>query len=275
MRFFKFLLFSFIFTSSLYARLNIVVSIQPEVSFVQAIAKDLVNISLMVKPGHEPHSYEPKPSQMKDISKADIYFSIGVEFEQVWLNKFQDINHKMLIIDLSKHINKISMVEQHHKGLDPHIWTSLDNIQIIAKDILDTLILKDKQHKKEYEKNYKKFIAKIKSTNQQIKQILKDIPTNSTFMVFHPSFGYFAKQYHLKQLPIQIEGKNPKPRQIIKLIDLARVNHIKAIIVSPLFSSKIAKQISNELNIKVVKISALDPNWSKNLIYLAKIIANK
>ncbi len=94
-------------------------------------------------------------------------------------------------------------------------------------------------------------------------------------MVFHPSWGYFAKAYELKQLPVEIEGKSPKPKELIHLIKEAREEQISAIFTQPEFSDSIAKVIANELHIEVIKVSPLAPNWSENLINIAHAIAGK
>ena len=92
-------------------------------------------------------------------------------------------------------------------------------------------------------------------------------------MVYHPAWGYFAKEYHLEQLPIEIEGKEVKPKELQKMVEKAKSNNVKAILTQPEFSTKGAQVIANELGIKVVEISPINPNWSENLITLAKIIA--
>ena len=268
MKFNKFIIAIILGLSSFaYAKVNAVVSILPQFAFLEAIGGDKVSITLMVKPGSSPHSYEPKPTQMKSIDKADIYFSIGVEFERAWLKKFSNQNANMKIIDVSNGIQKY--------GKDPHIWTNPDNIKIIAKNMLDALISIDKNNQKFYEKNYKRFINKVDKTDKEIKKILKDVPKGANFMVFHPSWGYFAKKYALTQLPIEIEGKKPKPKTLRYLIEKAKKENVKAIFAQPEFSDKIAKLVARELGIKVIKVSPLNPNWSENLIDLARAIANK
>lgn len=287
------------FSGFIYANVNAVVSILPQKTFVEAIGGDKVNVALMVKPGNSPHSYEPKPSQMKDISKADIYFSIGIDFEHAWLPRFADQNKKMKIVNISKGINRLPMVkhshgedehhdhEEHahhdheyehdheHGKLDPHVWTSPDNVKVMAKNILKYLVKIDKANEEYYEKNYEEFVESIDETDKKIQTIFKDLPRNAKFMVFHPAWGYFAKQYLLEQTAIEIEGKNPKPKQVAHLIEEAREEGVKAIFTAPEFSDKIAKQIAKELGIPVVKISPLNPKWSQNLIKFAKAIANK
>ncbi|MCK5853579.1 MAG: zinc ABC transporter substrate-binding protein, partial [Sulfurovaceae bacterium] len=145
-----FILLSVIISTPLFAKLNVIVSIQPQMEFVQKIGGDKINTTLMVLPGKSPHTYEPKPQQMKDISKADIYLAIGVEFEKVWLPKFTSQNSNLLIKDISKDINKSAMTSEHkhehnhnHKNhkrnknnnLDPHIWVDPIHVKQIANNI--------------------------------------------------------------------------------------------------------------------------------------------
>ena len=275
----KILLFILLsFTSILYAKVNTVVSILPQKTFLKAIGGEFVNITVMVKPGSSPHTYEPKPSQMIDISKADIYLSIDVEFEKVWLAKFTNQNQNMKVFNVSKNIIKKTVSKHSHsskkykKSLDPHIWTSTSNVKVIAKNILDALILTDKEHAKNYTNNYNKFIKEINKTKQTIKSILKDIKEKNKFMVFHPAWQYFANEFGLVQLAIEIDGKSPKPKELISIMKEAKEENIQAIFTAPEFSTKSAKLLAKQLNIKVIPVSPLNPSWSKNLINLANAI---
>jgi len=280
----KKIILALIFISSLLnAKINTVVSIVPQQTFTQAIGGDKVNITLMVKPGNSPHTYEPKPSQMKEIAQADVYFSMGVEFEDVWLDRFKNQNHNMKVIDISKGISRID-IEKHNHGedhakhdedeaKDPHIWTSPKNVKAIAQTIYKAFVQLDYKNKEYYKANLDKFLLHVDSVDKNIKNILNH--ENKKFMVFHPSWGYFAKEYNLQQIPIEIEGKNPKPKELIHLIEEAKEEQISAIFTSPEFSDTIAKQIANELKIPVIKISPLAKNWADNLIIFANAIANK
>lgn len=275
-------------TTQVYANINAVVSILPQKTFVKAIGGDKVDVSLMVLPGNSPHSYEPKPSQMRDISKADIYFAIDVEFEHVWLDKFSNQNKNMKIVDISKGIQKLPMIEhhhheheedhhhdEHHESLDPHIWTSTSNVKIIAKNIYKTLVKLDNKNKAYYKNNYEEFLKHIAKTDKIINKILLSVDTNSKFMVFHPAWGYFARDYGLIQIAIESGGKNPKPKQVAFLIEEAKEENVKAVFTAPEFSDKVAKRIAAEVGVKVIKVSPLNPKWSQNLINLATAIANK
>lgn len=293
------------FSATLYAKPQVIVSILPQQAFVQKIAKDKVDLTLMVKPGNSPHSYEPKASQMISISKADVYFSMGVEFEKVWLEKFKSQNKKLKFSDMNKGIKKIAMSEHHHEdeehehehqghdghedehhgedehqgheheGLDPHTWTSPANVAIMAKNIYATLVEIDPANKDFYKTNLDAFIKEIKSTDMKIKELFKDIKPEEKFMVFHPSWGYFARDYNLEQIAIEVEGKKPKPKDLIKIIDEAKEENVRVIFTQPEFSDSSAKIIAKETNLEVVKISPLNPKWSQNLINMAKAIADR
>lgn len=269
-----------------YAKPNIVVSIPPQKTFVQKIAKDKAEITVMVEPGNSPHSYEPKPSQMVSISKADLYFSIGVEFEDAWLDRFTSQNPKLKIANMNHEVPKIPMAahqhksahhtpQHHHDTTDPHTWTSPKNVTIMAKNIYQTLAQIDPENEPFYKSNLDIFIKEIQNTDAQIKNALKDVKPKSKFMVFHPSWGYFAHEYDLVQLAVEIEGKNPKPKEIIDIINEAKEENVRVIFTQPEFSDKSAQIIAKETNTLVKKISPLDPNWSQNLITIAHEIANK
>lgn len=269
----------------LIAKIDIATSIAPQKALIDTIGGDKVNVIAMIPAGASPHSYEPKPSQMLAISKTKIYFTVGVEFEEAWINRFKSQNKKMIVINSVSGIKKIKMVAHHdddehehedheENGLDPHVWTSPKNLIVMATNIKNNLVKIDAKNKLYYNANYIKLVNSIKSTDLQIKNILKNTPKDSKFMVFHPSWGYFANDYGLVQMPIEIEGKEPKPKDLITLISQAKQEKIKAIFVAPEFSAKSASYISKTLHIPVVKIGNLGYNWHEYTMSFAKAIAH-
>ena len=271
-------LFIFLGITSAYAKINIVVSIPPQQAYVEEIGKDLVNITLLAPIGTNPNFYEPKRSQMTAVEQAHVYFTIGGNFEKAWLPKMINQNKNMEIIDSSSGIEKTTMKSKNISDnqspkKDVHVWTTPKNIAIIGKNIYETLVRYDIKNKDQYTKNYEEFLEKVRKTDEEIKTIFKDLKKDTKFMVYHPAWGYFAKEYHLEQLPIEIEGKEVKPKELQKMVEKAKSNNVKAILTQPEFSTKGAKVIANELGIQVVEISPINPNWSENLINLAKIIA--
>ena len=276
-----FILLSVLMFTPAFSKLNVIVSIQPQMEFVKKIGGDKIKATLMVLPGKSPHTYEPKPQQMIEVSKADVYLSIGVEFEKVWLPKFKAQNQKLLIKDISTDINRTAMNSKdkkhsghhNHKALDPHIWVDPINVKQIAKNIFTALSSIDSNNSDYYQKNLNSYIKEIDNLNNEIKEILKETPKDTKFMVFHPSWGYFARRYDLEQLTIEVEGKSPKPREIVQILKEAKKENIKAIFTQPEFSDKASKTIAHELKIEVIKTSPLAKDWSNNLKNLAHAIA--
>ncbi|DAB29502.1 MAG TPA: zinc ABC transporter substrate-binding protein [Sulfurimonas sp. UBA12504] len=286
----RFLTFSLLYiASSLLAKPIVAVSILPQQTFVQKIAGEHIDVLLMVMPGNSPHSYEPKPTQMMALSQATLYLSIGVEFEEAWLGRFASQNKNMRIINISDSVEKIALDEHNHheevheqhetkhkeNGLDPHTWTSPNNVKIMAFAIYEALVSIDKKHEVQYKKNLDLFLQEIGQTQERIYTILKDTPKHTNFLVFHPSWGYFAYEFGLKQVTIEVEGKEPKPKEIIEILQKSKEEKIHVIFAQAEFSDKSAKIIAKEGNLNVVKISPLSPEWSSNLIKMAQAIANK
>jgi zinc transport system substrate-binding protein len=280
-------------------KLLVFVSIAPQKYFVQQIGQDLVDVQVLVAPGSDPHIYEPKPRQMVALAKAKLYFAIGVEFEAANLNKILSTNPQIKVVHTDQGIQKIPMAEHHHHaemnehdkkdeqrvegkpgepaeanehgedhhehgGLDPHIWLSPPLVKIQARTILNALQSIDPAHRAVYEANYRNFIARIDQLDAELKTIFAG-KQGLQFIVFHPAWGYFAQAYGLTQVPVEIEGKEPKPAQLKELIQHAREEGIKVIFVQPQFSSKSAKLIAREIGGEVAFVDPLAEDWSANL----------
>jgi zinc transport system substrate-binding protein len=273
-------LFSLVLPNAVPAgQLPVFVSILPQKYFVQQIGMDLVNVQVMVQPGANPATYEPKPAQVTALATARIYFSIGVPFESIWLEKITASNPKLMVAPTDHGILKLSMdahhhIEQkanlenkkdHHTDLaDPHIWTSPPLVMLQARSILIALQACDPPNRAFYETNYKHFIDDLIDLDAELRQILDD-KRGASFLVFHPSWGYFADAYGLQQIAIEIEGKDPKPAQLQALISTAKKKNIKAVFVQPQFSTKNADVIAKAIGGLVVPADPLAADWAANL----------
>ncbi len=268
----KIVILFILFSIFIYSKILVAVSIPPQEFILDKIASNLVDKITIVKPGNSPHLYEPKPSQMEKLSKAKLYFAIGVEFEKVWLNKFKSLNPNLKIIHSDSNITKYPIVNGQKKGkLDPHIWLDPINLKIIATNMTKALIKEDQVNSKIYESNLNKFLKELDILDKDIRNKLSKLK-NRTFLVFHPSWGYYSKRYNLKQIAIEIGGKNPKSKELIKIIKIAKKNNIKVIIAQPEFSTKSANIIANEIDGIVIKVSPISKNVVKNIEKITNVI---
>ena len=138
-----------------------------------------------------------------------------------------------------------------------------------AREILTALQEADPSHCKDYEVNYREFISFLLDLDGELRNIFSG-KRGLRFMVFHPAWGYFARAYGLKQMPIEVEGKEPKPAQLQEIIEHARENNIKVVFVQPQFSTRSAKQVAKEIKGQVAFADPLAQNWLENLREVAK-----
>jgi zinc transport system substrate-binding protein len=265
--------------------LQVFVSIVPQQYFVQQIGGNQVAISVMVPPGADPHSYEPKPQQMIRLAAARIYFAVGLSFENAWLPKIAAVNSHMLVVHTDDGIQKLPMTVHHderaeppvaqpaaensqedhdHESLDPHIWLSPPLVKIQARHIFEALAAVDPTGRAIYEANYERFAGQIDALDADLRRILAG-KQGLQFMVFHPSWGYFAHTYGLEQVPIEIEGKEPKAAQLAELIEHARAHGIRVIFVQPQFSTRSAEVVARAIDGKVIAVDPLALDWAANL----------
>lgn len=263
------------------------VSILPLKHFVERVGGEQVDVRVMVGPGQSPATYEPSPRQMAELAEADIYFRIGVPFEDVWMEAIAAANRKLRITDVRKGVSLRTLegeteAHQHsHPGDegyggaahgDPHIWTDPRRVKIIAKNVRDTLIALDPAHRARYETNYAEFATELDRLDEDIRQLLADKKMRR-FMVFHPAWGYFAEAYGLQQIPIEVAGKEPGAKALAHLIDEAKSQDIRAIFVQAQFSRRNAEAIARAIGGQVISVDPLAENYSENLRLVATTFA--
>jgi zinc transport system substrate-binding protein len=271
----------------------VTVSILPQEYFVRRIVGDDYRINVMIPPGHSPAAYEPSPREMKAVSESVFYFRIGhIVFEKAWMDKIASLNKKMKIVDTSVGVSLITGMPHHdhgepeeadhhehehehehehkheHGGIDPHIWLSPAAVKIQIKHILDAFVEADSGSREVYEVNYRRFIEDIEKLQTENETVLLSLK-GKKFMVYHPAWSYFARDYGLIQYPIEIEGKSPSAANLKKLIDLAKGENIRVIFVQQQFDSNSARAVADEIGGKVIAMDPLAGDWLANMKKIA------
>jgi zinc transport system substrate-binding protein len=261
--------------------LSVAVSILPQKYFAERIGGSLVTVTVMTPPGADPHSYEPRPRQLIEFSRAKLYFAIGAPFENAWLPRLRSANPRLTIVQTDRGIRKISMIphtdgdaahrgERHEEGPDIHIWLSPPLVRTVAAAMCDALITADPTHAGEYRANFEKFNKEIGALDTYLTEFFSKAGEHRKFMVFHPAWGYFARTYNLVQIPVEVEGKEPKPAEIMGLVKLARAEGITVIFIQPQFSSRSARTIANAIGGELVVADDLSGDWESNLRAVAE-----
>ena len=298
-----------------FAKPLVSVSVPPQKHFVEKIAANTLDINVIIPAGVDEHNFDFKPATMQRLEKSDIYFTIGLEFERVFADKFQSNFANLQVIDTGKdlrnlvtshehsdkhsenahthlsgensqlnnknshthnayehHAHKHSNSHETHSENDPHIWLDPILVKIQASTIAKALIAKYPQNKALYEANLAQFQAELDALNAEISALFEK-SKNKKFIIYHPSLAYFAARYHLVQIPVEIEGKEPKTKDLQRLVSVAKKENIKTIFVQKGFSQNAAKSLAKELKASVVELNHLSDDYSKNLLEIAKKIA--
>jgi len=277
------------------SKINVMVSVLPQVDFVERIGGDKVAVLEMIPPGFSPATYDPSPGQLQKLQTAEIYFRIGhIPFEKAQMEKIKQINSSMKIVDTSKGIELLKLAahshddeeheyehgegeheneEEHEEGDDPHIWLSPKLVKIQAKHIYEALSEYSPNDKDYFTENYKQFIADLDDLDDKLSVAFEPIK-GQTFLVFHPAFGYLADAYNFEQEAIEIEGKDPTPGQLQEIIDKAKAENIKVVFVQAQFSIKSAEAVAREIRGAVVQIDPLAKDYFTNLESMAETIVN-
>ncbi len=262
-----------LFSSIAYsAKINVFVSILPQQYIVERIGGEYVSVNVMVKPGQSPETFEPSPKLMSLYSKSDVYFTIGLPFEQVWIERVTSLNDDVSIVktqlanqQLIKKMNK----HGSHK-LDPHTWLSPLLFLQQAKFVLDKLSELSPENKNKYLSNYNKLSDEVNSLHEYNSSLFKN-NQNNKFVTFHPAFSYFSLQYGLTQISIEIEGKEPSAKQIARVINQIKNENVRYILIEKQFNQVIPKTIAESVGAELLVLDPLALDYLVNL----KDIADK
>lgn len=260
-------------------KLTIAVSIAPQKTFVEMVSGDKSDVVVMIPAGNSPANYQPSPKQMGIFDTADLYFSIGVAAESNIkpLIKNSDISKIFLeeIVE-EKYPDRYFNGESHsdddhdHEGRDPHIWLSPKRVKIMITAIRDELSKIDPENKELYESNALSYLKELDELDEYLRETFDKLEKKE-FIIYHPSFGYFADDYDLEMITIEEDGKEATARKLEEVIDFAIDHNIKFILYQEEFDKQQAELIAKEINGSAIKVSPLSEDYIDNL----KNIANQ
>ncbi|MEA2067692.1 MAG: zinc ABC transporter substrate-binding protein [Verrucomicrobiota bacterium] len=253
--------------------------IPPQAGLLKEIADGHIEVRTLVGEGQSPHSYEPTARQLAALGKSNALFTLGVPFEKTLLKKIEPLYPDLPIVATGQGIELRTMPHAHHGEPcsvghgenDPHVWLTPLNALAIASNILQALELADPENADAYRSNYNQLKDKLETLDALFKNTLEPFK-GSRFYVFHPSFGYFADAYGLRQVPIELEGKSPSPRQLANLIEQARAEGVKVVFVQKQFPASSANAVAQAIGGTVVQLDPLAEDVVANLRQIAESI---
>ncbi len=254
-------------------KIGVIVTILPQKEMVEAIGGDRIRVTVMVPPNANPHTYSPTPGQMAAVAQASIYFKVGsgVEFEIAHMDEITAQNKALRVVDCSKGIDLIEGGE-HEGGKDPHIWLSPTNAKQMVRNMCDGLVEIDRENEGYYTERRDAYLSRLDQLDLELRQLFSG-KEGCSFLVYHPAWAYFARDYAIQELAVEEAGKRPGPTGILALVKQAKENGIRVVFVSPQFDSSSAKTIAEEIGGTVVSVDPLAENYIENLRDVAAKLA--
>ncbi|MBN1152919.1 MAG: zinc ABC transporter substrate-binding protein, partial [Dehalococcoidia bacterium] len=198
-----------------------------------------------------------------------------------WLGKLIEANREMLVVDCSRGIELIDQVdtgdeghdeeEYSHPGADPHIWLSVRNAKVMVENICDGLVQIDPAGEDYYRENCAAYVEQLTMLDVELTELMRPL-AGKEFIVFHPSFGYFARDYNLTQTAVEQGGSEPDAQYLVRLIEKAREAGIRFVFVSPQVSARSAEVIASEIGGEVVVIDPLAKDYIPNMRAIAEAV---
>lgn len=263
------------------------VCIPPQAVFVRALAGDLADCRVLLPAGSSPVTYDPRPSQLRDLAEADVYVRAGVPFEVASWDKIRDTNRSMRVVDVAtetglRKMDKHSHGEgeehhehhEHHEGedaTDPHTWLNPKNAGAQAAAISEVLSGLLPGHEEELSQRRDRFLTELNSLDSEIREALAPVK-GKCFWVHHPAWGYFADEYGLHQHSVEREGKEPGPQSMAAMVAEMKAEGVRVIFYDPQFSTKQVEVIAREAGVEIQPLNPLAEDYFANLRAAARAI---
>jgi zinc transport system substrate-binding protein len=266
-----------IFTSALHAQeLVVFVSVAPLQYLAEHVGGAVTAVESIVPAGQNPVSYDPTPQQLQRFADAALYVRSGLPFEAAWLERFENLNAGMVVLDARLGL-PVAAAARHahgHRGeeLDPHVWTSPLNAIEISRRMQQALTRLSPQHADLFALNQQRLQQRLEMLHEEIARQLQQ-RAGAHLLVYHPAWGYFAQTYGLQQLAIERDGKEPGPRQLVSLIEEVRREPVACLLVQPQFSGSSARVVAAELGIELVYADPLAYDLPASLLQVAAAVA--
>ncbi|MDF2549672.1 MAG: ABC-type transporter, substrate-binding lipoprotein [Chlamydiales bacterium] len=265
---------------------RVLVTVSPYRWVIEELTAHQVPCQEIVPAGSSSHTFEVSPKQALSASRSSLWFTIGEPFEERARKAYLAVNPDLKVVDLRQGIDLIasSCSHSHHKSSvkdghahchhhekvasqDLHFWLSLkimeQQVALIAQALKETF----PELREGIEERREQLSLRLKAVDQEIQSTLAPYQGRA-LLVSHPAYSYFCRDYHLEQIPIEWEGKDPSPRQLTDLLNQARQKKIRVVFSQPQYSQKGAELIAKILEAETVSLDPYQGNFIENLLLI-------
>lgn len=255
----------------------VLVTVAPHRYLVKRIAGGTVDVEVIVPPTANVHTFEPSPKQMLRAGRAEIWFRIGEFFEAQLAQVLKSHHPSLTLVDLRQNLDLIYADDahatccHHEGGADLHFWLSPKQLMIQARNVASQLSARYPEHAAAYEQALQSHLRELEELDKQLALLFLPL-RGRTLLVTHPAYGYLCRDYGLHQLTVEVEGKEPTPKQLSQLIRKSHELHIHTLFTQVQYPQKIAERVLQELGPRA-KMVMLDP-YAEDYMINIRTIAN-
>lgn len=246
------------------------VSIPPQAWLVKRLAGACVELQTLLPTGANPHTYEPTAQQVKRLSEASVYFTLGLPFEARVVTHAEKMNTALKAVPMDAGIAKhgAHAHERHREeaghvcteGGDPHIWLSPRLVCTMASNTAAALEHALPQQRGALAGALEKTVAEIRETDEAVRAQVRNARVK-TWVAYHPSWGYFAEAYGLSLLVLEQDGKAPSARHLAEVIRQAKTAGVNVVFAEPQYDVKPAQALAKQIGARLVIVDPLDEAW--------------
>ena len=242
-------------------KLQVVTTLFPLYDFAKRIGGEKAQVSLLLPPGVEPHSFEPRPEDIVRVNRADLF---------IYTNKFMEPWAASIVAGVDK--GRVGIVEggsgiplqpapgvgEHGGAMDPHVWLDLENARLIVANILASFVARDPSHRAYYERNAAGLAQELAALDLKYRETLANCPKKVFLHGGHYAFGYLARRYGLRYLSASAVNADaePTPARLAELVNLMRRERLNYVYTEELLSPRVAETIARETGAKILMLSA-------------------
>lgn len=252
----------------------VTVTIAPLRTMVERLMPEGCKVMVLMPQGGSAETFQPSPRQLVTLQESQMVVGVGtLTFEQTTLDRMKQTAHGVTFITLGDSITPLS--GHHHHGhdesLDPHVWLSLPNLCTMARRLAAALSLRYPAEAKDIDRRCDTYVAELQKTDTLLRQQLAATGSRS-FLIQHPSLGYFARDYGLHQIAIETDGKEPSAARMKELEQHCRHEKVGTVFVQDESSNRTATNMARRLGLHVVTLQPLADDVPQELMRAAKAL---
>lgn len=220
-----------------------------------AVGGSEVSVQCPIKPGTDPHAYEPTPGDLKQLASARLVLASGKHLEHYLPKLKSGLQPGAVLVEVGDKLPSLKMTEEGEGVVeDPHWWHNVANVEKATKIVRDALVQVDPTQKEAFQRNAAVYLAKLGTLDAWVKEKVAELPRDQRELVTsHDAFQYFARQYGFKILAIEgvSTEQEASAKQVNDLIATIKKEGVKAIFLEDTLNPKVSTEITRETGAKI------------------------